>query len=197
VDLNEFRRAPLPGGVPLVVLPARMLWDKGVGEFVQAARSLAEKRANVRFALVGGVDMKNPAAVPEATLRGWVKEGIIEWWGSRSDMPAVLAQSTIVCLPSYREGMPKALLEACVVGRPIVTTDVPGCRDVVQRPVYGLPVPVRNGCAMPPLVEELIADRPRLEDMSESSAIAGLEYGIESVIAQTVSTYGMLLAAIG
>ncbi|HEY8077862.1 MAG TPA: glycosyltransferase family 4 protein, partial [Labilithrix sp.] len=120
VDLALFRPTPLPTGEPIVVLPSRMLWDKGVGEFVDAARMLRDRGVRARFVLAGGVDPGNPAAVPRERIEDWVREGVVEWWGHRADMPEVLAQSTIVCLPSYREGMPKTLLEACAAGRPIV-----------------------------------------------------------------------------
>ena len=119
VDVVAFRpvgRAPNP--TPVVLMPSRMLWDKGVGEFVEAARAL---RGRGRFALAGDTDAGNPSAVPVETLRIWQQEGVIEWWGRQKDMPAVLARVDIVCLPSYREGMPKALLEAMACGLHCVT----------------------------------------------------------------------------
>ncbi|MGV3708410.1 MAG: glycosyltransferase family 4 protein, partial [Gemmatimonas sp.] len=137
IDLGEFRFHEAPEGPPLVILPARMLRDKGVVEFVEAARAL-RSFTNARFALVGGVDRHNPAALSESTLTEWQREGVVEWWGHREDMPQILAQAAIVALPSYREGMPRTLLEAAATGRPIVTTDVPGCRQAIVHGETGL-----------------------------------------------------------
>jgi hypothetical protein len=97
-----------------------MLIDKGLREFVEAAKQLKVKGVQARFALVGGEDVGNPQSVPRAELDDWVRSGAIEWWGHRADMPEVLRQATVVCLPSYREGMPKALMEAAAIGRAIV-----------------------------------------------------------------------------
>ncbi len=133
VDLDLFTPKPEPAGDGLVVLPSRMIWEKGVGEFVEAARRLRRDGVRARFALVGEPDADNPAAVPAETLKAWKAEGDVEVWGRRDDMPAVLAEAWVVCLPSYYgEGVPKSLLEAAAAGRPIVTTDMPGCREVVQ-----------------------------------------------------------------
>jgi glycosyltransferase involved in cell wall biosynthesis len=138
IDLDRFRPSPEPEGTPLVVLPARLLRDKGVAEFVEAARRLKSRGVAARFALVGDAAEGNPAAVPEATLRGWIDAGLVEWWGHRKDMPAVFQQAHVVCLPSYREGMPQVLIEAQACARAVVTTDVPGCRDAVRSGQTGL-----------------------------------------------------------
>ena len=124
VDCGAFPPAPEPGGVPVVVLPGRMLWDKGVQEFVEAARILRSAGRIGRFVLVGAPDNGNREAIPVAQLDEWTREGTVEWWGHQSDMAAVLAGATIVVLPSYGEGLPKALLEAASVGRAVVATDV-------------------------------------------------------------------------
>lgn len=147
-------------GPPVVLLPARMLWDKGVREFAEAARLLRARGVLARFALVGDTDV-NRAAVPRAQLEAWTRAGVVEWWGRRDDMPAVLAQATVVALPSYREGCPKALLEAAACGRAIVTSDVPGCREVVTHGDNGLLVPARNANALADALEALLADAPR------------------------------------
>src|SRR5690606_34652963 len=112
VDLQAFSPAAEENGTPLVVLPARMLWTKGVGEFVTAAERLRTEGVAARFVLVGDPDPDNPASVPIDQLETWRRDGAVEWWGRRDDIPQVLAMSHIVCLPSYREGLPKSLLEA-------------------------------------------------------------------------------------
>lgn len=195
VDLERFRPTPLPDGVPLVVLPARMLWDKGVGELVDAARILRRKGVTARFALVGDVDPNNPACVSRDRIEDWVKDDLVEWWGMRSDMPEVLASATIVCLPSYREGMPKSLLEACAAGRPIVTTDVPGCRDVLAGGNYGVLVPARDAKALADVLATLLLDRPRLEQMAAAAARAAPAFAIEAVLERTIAVYRALIDA--
>lgn len=161
VDLTRFSRKPQPSGRPVVVLPARLLRDKGVFEFVEAARLLKRRRVDVRMVLVGAVDSGNPAAVSQAEVDAWVGEGVVEAWGHRTDMPSVFEQSTLVCLPSYREGLPKALLEAGATQRALVTTDVPGCRDVVDGGRVGVLVPPRDGQAISSAIEQLLSDDSR------------------------------------
>lgn len=194
VDRALFPVTPLPeGGTPLVVVPSRMLWDKGIGEVVEAARQLRAKGTDLRVALVGDTDDGNPAAIPVSTLREWVDQGAVEWWGRREDMAAVMMQSTLVCLPSYREGMPKSLLEAVASGRPIVTTDVPGCRDVVAGTDVGMLVPARDSLALAQTIGALLGDRPKLLRMAEAAAANAPTVGVEHVVARTLKLYGDLL----
>lgn len=158
VDTSLYLQLPEPNVTPLVILPARMLWDKGVGEFVDAATMLKKRGVLARFVLVGEPDHENPASVSTNQLQEWQNDGVIEWWGRREDMPNVLAQSHIVCLPSYREGLPKSLLEAASCGRPIVTTDVPGCREIVRDGDNGILVQARNYLALADALAKLLAD---------------------------------------
>ncbi len=194
VDTTLYRPSPEPAGIPVVILPARMLWDKGVGEFVDAARLLRQRGVAARLALVGAPDAENPASVPEPQLIAWQNEGAVEWWGRREDMPEVLAQSHIVCLPSYREGLPKALLEAASCGRPIVTTDVPGCREVVSDGSNGLLVEARNADALAGALEKLLADPGlRLQMGLRGRERALNEFAQEKIVDQVLALYhGML-----
>ena len=151
VDLAQFTPSPEPTGEPLVVLPSRLIWEKGIQEFADAAKMLRAQGLAARFALVGNTHASNPRAVPETTLRGWAEGGVVEWWGRREDMPQVIAACHIVCLPSkYGEGVPKVLLEAAAAGRPVVATDTPGCREVIEDGVEGLLVPAADAMASPP-----------------------------------------------
>ena len=168
VDLAHFVQLPLPGGIPVVVLAARLLADKGVFEFVQAARLLLQRACSARFVLVGMVDAPNPTSVTRADLDAWVNEGVVEWWGHRSDMSQVLAMARVVVLPSYREGLPKVLLEAAACGRAVVTTDVPGCRDAIDPGVTGLLVPVQNAVALADALESLIISPTRCQTMGDA-----------------------------
>ena len=169
IDVALYSVQPQPSGIPIVVLPARMLWDKGVGEFVEAARRLKHKGVHARFILVGRRDDHNPAAIPEIRLKEWVQEGVVEWWGHREDMPAVYAAAMLVVLPSYREGLPKVLLEAAACGKAMVTTDVPGCRDIVRDRFNGLLVSPRDSMALAAAIEELLPDQETREVMGQRS----------------------------
>jgi len=196
VDLHQFAPSPEPTGAPVVLLPARLLRDKGVFEFVAAAERLRAAGSSARFVLVGDID-DNPSAVPRSILEAWARAGVVECWGYRSDMPAVLAEATIVCLPSYREGMPKALLEAAACGRPIVTSDVPGCRDCVT-PDTGILVPAKDFAALADALAALLADQPRRAAMAVAARdLAVREFGVSAVIASTLALYRKLLLATG
>ena len=179
-----FHPAPEPTGPPVVVLPARMLRDKGVVEFVTAARTLLASGIAARFVLAGSADPDNPAGLSEAELRSLSADGSVEWWGHRDDMAEVLRQAHVVVLPSYREGLPKALVEAAASGRPIVATDVPGCREVVRHEWNGLLVPVRDSAALARAIDRLLRDagersrmgargRERVEDAFSDRRVIG------------------------
>lgn len=189
VDLEKFSVAERPATPPVrITLIARMLWDKGVGEFVEAARML--KDTGAEFCLVGDTDDGNPAAIPSATLKGWAEEGIVQWQGWAEDINAIYANSHIACLPSYREGMPKALIEACACGLPIVTADVPGCRETVQEGVNGFMVPVRTSEPLAAALKKLIEDENmRTQFGAASRALAESEFSLKKVIAQHLEIY--------
>lgn len=190
VDTSEFSPSPEPPEPICVVLAARILWDKGVGEFVEAARQLKQDGVTARFVLVGDPDPDNPASVPEVTLHAWQKEKVVEWWGHRDDMVAVFHAAHVVCLPSYREGLPKVLLEAAACGRPIVTTDVPGCREVVREGKNGLLVPARDAQALSEALLCLIKNPELRAEMGcRGREIVLKEFSSEKVIAQTLDLY--------
>ena len=195
VDLQVFRPISPPPEPVCIVLVARMLWDKGVGEFVEAARRLSAAGVNARFVLVGDPDPANPASVPESTLLDWNGQYGVEWWGRRNDMPTVLQVAHIACLPSYREGLPKTLLEAAACGLPIVTTDAPGCREVVQDGVNGFLVPVRDVGGLDAALRKLIRDPELRRRMGERSRVrAEAEFGLQHVIEQTLAVYREAIA---
>ena len=164
VDLDKFSFTPITKGTPMVVLASRLIWEKGVSDFVSAARLLHKKNIKARFILVGDTQPSNPRAVPKSVLETWVRENIIEWWGYRSDMTSILSQCHIVCLPSiYGEGVPKILLEAAAVGRAVVSNNVPGCREAVIDGVSGYLVPPKDIDALADRLYELIKN-PDLAD---------------------------------
>jgi glycosyltransferase involved in cell wall biosynthesis len=192
VDLEEFRFSEPPASEILnIVLPARLLWDKGISEFVEAARILHTKyAANARFLLAGNVDEGNISSISEKQILNWQEQGYIEWIGFQKEMVPVLSNAHIVVLPSYREGLPKSLIEACAIGRPIVTTDVPGCREVVEHGRNGFLVPARDAQALADAIAELITDKTlRIQMGKESRKIAEQLFSIDSVICKTFGIY--------
>lgn len=190
VDLRLFQPYPVPRGCPVVVLPARLLWDKGVGEFVTAARLLRQRGVVARFVLAGEPDPLNPATITDEQVARWVGEGVVEYRGWVADMPALLASSHVVCLPSYREGLPKVLIEAAAAGRPIVTTDVPGCREVVRDGDNGLLVRAGDAEALADALARLI-EKPELRQRMgvRSRVLAEQEFGLDAVVEQTLAVY--------
>ncbi|MBU4220137.1 MAG: glycosyltransferase family 4 protein [Euryarchaeota archaeon] len=194
VDTSIFAPQPEPQVTPLVVLPSRMLWDKGAGEFVNAAKLLQAKGVVARFVLVGETDPGNPAAVPTVQLEAWRDSGVVEWWGRSNNIPAIFAQAHVVCLPSYREGVPKVLIEAAACGKSIVTTDVPGCREIVRHGENGLLVPVRDSKALADALQILIENPALRAQMgARGREIAVAEFSEEQVIKETLSVYNELL----
>ena len=195
VDTDIFSPSPEPPGLPVVMLASRMLRDKGIKEFMEAARQLKERGVKAHFVLIGDPDQHNPSAIPEEQLNYWHMEGVVDWWGWRDDMPSVLAQAHIICLPSYREGLPKVLLEAASCGRPIIATDTPGCREIVRDRENGLLVPVRGTVKLADAIQRLIENPELRQKMGERGReIVLSEFSIEKVIKETLSVYEELLA---
>jgi glycosyltransferase involved in cell wall biosynthesis len=196
VDTTLFTPQPEPVGTPVILLTARMLRDKGVVELVEASRLLKQRGQQVRVMLAGMLDPGNPTAIGETELRGWQTEGLVEWVGPRSDVPDLLAQSHIVCLPSYREGLPLSLIEAASSGRPIVTTDVPGCREIVRAGWNGLLVPPKDPVALADALQKLLlAPAMRQEMGAKGRALVLEKFTQELVIRQTLDVYKSLMTA--
>ena len=191
VDLERFSPRPLLEGTPLVILPARMLWDKGLKEFIEAATLLKAEGIPARFALVGDSDDDNPVSVHKSQLQEWEKEGVIEWWGWKEKMEDVYTQASIVCLPSfYREGVPKTLIEAAACGRPIVASDIPGCREVVRQGENGLLVPVRDVPELAGALRRLLQNPALRSQMGTCGRrIAEEEFSIKLVNSKTLTVY--------
>ena len=176
-----------------MILPARVLGDKGVYEFVAAAAQVRARRPDVRFALVGAHDRANPGAVDSRDLDVWVATGAVEWWGHRRDMAEVYAQAYVVCLPSYREGLPRALLEAAACARPLVATDVPGCREICIDGETGLRVPAQNVDALVAALLRML-DEPALAVACAQAARAKVEreFTLTRIADQTLALYRQL-----
>jgi glycosyltransferase involved in cell wall biosynthesis len=202
VDLSRFIPADpavvasRPTSTVRVLLAARLLWDKGIAEYIEAARILHKAGKNHELLLAGMPDSGNPAAVPEDDVRHWVAEGLVNWLGHVEDMPALFGTIDIVVLPSYREGFPKTLIEAAACGLPLITTDVPGCREVITHGVEGLLIPPRDGAALAAAIDAL-ASNPQLRRDQGAAARrrAVAEFDDRSVNERTIAIYERTLRA--
>jgi glycosyltransferase involved in cell wall biosynthesis len=178
VDLEQFAFTPLPDKPHFdFVLIGRLLWDKGVGEYVEAARRLRARYPQARFRLLGPVGVDNPSAITRDEVAAWEQEGVIEYLGEAHDVRPFIAAADCVVLPSYREGVPRTLMEASAMGRPIVATDVPGCREVVADGVNGLLCEVRNAQSLAERLAQML-------DMSGAARRAMGERGRQKVAAE-------------
>ena len=196
VDVTRFVPSPLPAGPPVVLVASRLLWDKGIGEFVEAARRLRSRGSPARFVLVGGTDRANPTSVPEQQVLQWVREEVVEWWGHKDagEMPAVLAGAHVVVLPSYREGLPLVLAEAAASGRACITADVPGCREIVREGENGWLVPVRDAGALADAIERALGDTEELARRGLAGRLrAEREFSSSRVLKETLALYDSML----
>ncbi|MFA7436668.1 glycosyltransferase family 4 protein [Castellaniella sp.] len=193
VDLQVFRPRPWPAGPVTVVMAARLLRDKGVVEFAEAARILHMQGSPVRWRLAGSLDPENPASIDSQTLQAWQDDGWIDYVGECADVATLYAQSHGVVLPSYREGLPKSLIEAAASGRPVVTTDVPGCRDAIVPGVSGLLVPVGDARALAQAVQTLAADEAmRVRMGAAGRALAERDFGLAQIVQAHLAVYAGL-----
>lgn len=198
VDVARFHPPPEPRGQQRlrVVLAARLLWDKGIGEFVEAARIVQRAGRDVEFVLAGTPDHGNPRSVSREQVEAWVDEGLVTWLGHVEDMPALLRSVDVMALPSYyREGVPKSLIEGAASGLAIVTTDLPGCREVVrEHGVTGLHVEPRNAAALAQRLAMLDDDRALLRRLGERARAHALaDFDERAVIRNTIEVYEELL----
>ncbi|MDB5966728.1 MAG: alpha-D-QuiNAc alpha,3-galactosyltransferase [Polaromonas sp.] len=190
VDVDRFKPVEPPQTTPVITLAARMLRDKGVEEFVEAAYLLRQRGVAVICRLVGRPDHGNPASLTEKALLKWDEEGIVRWLGHSDDMASVLATTHIACLPSYREGLPKSLLEALACGLPVVTTDVPGCREVVNDGVNGFLVPARQSVPLANALERLAGDALLRQAFGMQGRLRALnEFSDAVVVKATLAIY--------
>jgi glycosyltransferase involved in cell wall biosynthesis len=198
VGVDTLRFAPVPETateIPVVTLVSRMLWPKGIGVLVEAARILGERGVAARVRLVGMPDSDSRVSVPAGQLEQWQAEGVIEWLGHRDDIPELWRSSHIGVLPSYyREGVPRSLLEAAACGRAIVTTDMPGCREIVEHGVTGLLVAPRDPVGLADAIERLIRDPDMRGRMGAAGrALVEREFSEEYTVEQTLAVYRRLL----
>lgn len=187
VDMSRFRASPLPDGPVTFLMLSRLLRDKGVLEFVEAARRVKCEIPDTRFILVGEAD-KNPEAIPECLLEEWRSEGVVEVRGFTTEPEAQYAASHVYVLPTFhREGIPRGILEAMSSARPVITTDTPGCREAVAHGRNGLFIPPRDVEALAEAMLSLARDRQRIQEMGEAGReICAERYELEIVTCATL-----------
>ena len=195
VKLQDFITTPEPAGPKVVLLIARMLRDKGVLEFVESARIVKRSHPDVNFWLVGNTDSGNPTSLTGDQIRTWESEGLVSWFGYREDVPQLLQQCHIVCLPSYREGFGKVLIEAGAAQRAVVTTNVPGCRESIENGRNGLLVEPRDPAALATaLISLLDNDEMRTAMATEGRHRVETQFSSEIINAQTLAVYEQVLS---
>ena len=190
---NKLIKRKKQNKIPTISLVARMLVDKGIYEYVEAAEILKNKNVKSRFLLIGDIDKKNPTSLQQSTLERWNDKKIVEWLGWVSDVKKILLETDILCLPSYREGLPKSLLEGAAIGLPLVSTDTVGCREVVLDGINGYLVPIKNSKQLSLAIQKLIENKDLRDSMGkESLKIAKSEFSSEIINSQTLSIYDEL-----
>jgi len=198
VDLNEYPMLAEPDGVPVIIMASRLLKDKGVREFIAAAIIVNSNGLKAHFKLVGEPDEGNPESVSSALVQSWQDEGVVSCLGYRSDIALLFSQAHIVVLPSYREGLPKVLVEAAACGRAVITTDMPGCRDAIESDVTGVLVSARDAKALADAIERLVDDVSLRQKMGRAGRkLAEREFSIDKVVSAHLDIYRELERAIG
>lgn len=194
VDLAIYRVRPIPSGTPRVLMAGRLLRDKGVFEFIEAARIILREGVDAEFWLAGSPDEGSPGAITQEELAGWEQEGTIKYLGHRSDMPDLISETSIVVLPSiYGEGLPKILVEAAACGRPVITTDHPGCRDAIIPEETGLLVPPKDVDALSDAIKKLLTREDlRLEFGRMGRNLAKVEFSIRKIVNSHIDLYDQI-----
>lgn len=197
VDSSYYLPSAEPEGIIKVTLVARMLREKGVLELVEAARILQKEKAGVKIILVGDTDQANPSAISEKTLKAWHDEGIVEWQGQRKDILKLWQESHVAILPSWREGLPKSLLEAASCGRAMIASDAVGCRELVKDGINGLLVPLKSPEALAKAIKKLSSDKKLRQDMGKMArTLIETIYDEKIIAGKTAKVYKGLIGVI-
>jgi len=191
VDTRAFPSSPLPNGIPVVLCAARLLWEKGIAEYVAAARMLRQQGLSARFLLAGWHDLEHPAAIPESVISSWQDEGVVEYVGYCKDMVRLLRDCTIVVLPSkYREGVPRVLVEAASMARPLIATDVPGCREVCIDGVTGTLINPGDTAGLSAAIAGMLADPTAAAQLGRNGrTLVEKAFDLKRVVSETVAVY--------
>ena len=193
VNLNDFKCSKISKKFPIVLMASRLIKDKGVVEFIEAAEYLKKKNFKGKFYLVGDVDFNNPSAVSRNLISLSHKKKILRYFKYNKNIIKFIKKSTIVVLPSYREGFPKILMEAAACGRPVITTNVPGCKDAIINNKTGILVPSKNYKALANAINKLSQDRKKIQEFAfEARKYAVANFNIKDVISKHFSIYNKI-----
>ena len=194
VDLDEFKSTPLPEGRPVISMISRLQEDKGVKEFARAAQMIKERKIEADFWLIGDTDSSYPSPILIEDLQEWENKGFLSVLGYRKDINILIGNSNIIVLPSYREGLPKVLLEAAACGRPVITTDVPGCRAAIEEGKTGLLVPPRDSSSLADKIEYLLGNKELLKKMGNAGRkLAEENFSLDKVVSAHLKIYSSLI----
>jgi glycosyltransferase involved in cell wall biosynthesis len=190
VDLKLFSEINLEAKEKIVLFPARILKDKGALEFVNAARILKHKFPEWKFIMAGASDYANPSKISTQTIQQWVMDGVIDWLGHKEEMVDIYKKSSVVCLPSYREGMPKSLLEAAAAGCAVITTNAIGCKDAIIPNITGILVPVCDVSSTVLALDKVMRDDKLRKEFGRAGIVlAAKSFSLESVVCKTINAY--------
>jgi glycosyltransferase involved in cell wall biosynthesis len=193
VDLNVYQNSAEPTGKITVAFVARLLVDKGIREFINASKILHSNGKEVIFLIAGDLDEGNPASIDKEEVASWKRLPNVTVIGFSKDIAGLYSQSHIACLPSYREGLPKSLIEAAACGKVVITTDVPGCRDAIEPDKTGILVPIKNAKAIADAIEYLIENPDERQEMGAAGrAFSEKEFGIKKIVAEHMELYSKL-----
>ena len=192
VDTSAFKNTPIPETEnPIILMPTRLVHNKGIAIFIEAAKIAATQKPHLKFQIAGGITHNNPLAITESQMKDMLSDSPVEWLGKVSDMPALLEKTSLICYPSYYgEGVPKVLLEACACARAIITTDHPGCREAVADGQNGLLVPVKNAQKTAQAILSIIDNKETLNAMSKAGRNrAETEFDAAIIVQKTLEVY--------
>lgn len=192
VDLEKFTPDPEPQNeTPIVLMPTRLVQEKGIDIFIESARILEKQGVSARYLIAGGQTSHNPKAISAGQMQEMIKDSPVEWLGKVDDMPALYASADIIAYPSYYgEGIPRVLLEAAASGKPIITTDHPGCREAVRHNHNGLLIPVKDAKTLADSLRALLGDKDRRLAMGKKSRLmAEKNFGIKTIVSKTLGVY--------
>lgn len=192
VDINDFEDTPLPkNSTPVILMPTRLVHDKGIAIFIEAAKIVTQNGFDVRFQIAGGITHNNPLAINENEMHEMLKGSPVEWLGKVKDMPTLYKTASFICYPSYYgEGVPKVLLEACASARPIITTDHPGCRETVRDGINGILIPVKDAIATAKAIEKMLNDPDKMQNMAQASRTLAQDlFDVKIIVEKTLAVY--------
>ena len=190
VDLKKFKYSKLNYKIPTILMASRIIKDKGVIEFIKAASYFKKKKIKAKFYLIGNIDKENPSVVNKKLLDYWTKNKLVNYLQHQQDIEKYIKKCAIVVLPSYREGFPKILMEAAAIGRPVITTNVPGCRDAILKNVTGILIPVKNYIALAKAIERLCKNKKKLKKIGIAARKHAVKnFNVIDIVSQHISIY--------